>query len=92
MIFFFLNSETNIFFSFLKRATSPVNHPHFGEDSNKSFSDADETLDNFFLSDMPPLVNASGSSTPVNLPTFSLKNEMHTDYLECNNADEQGFL
>lgn len=41
---------------------------------------------------MPPLVNISGASTPINLPTFNLKSEMETDFLECNKADEEGYL
>lgn len=41
---------------------------------------------------MPPLVNTSGTSTPVNLPPYNLKSEMQTDFLECNKADEEGFL
>lgn len=87
MIFFI-----QFFFCCLKRATSPVNQ--FEEESNKSFSDVEETLANNLnlTNDMPPLINVSGNSTPVRLPTFNIKNEMQMDLEMCNRADEQGFL
>lgn len=54
----------------------------------------EETLANNLnlTNDMPPLINVSGNSTPVRLPTFNIKNEMQMDLEMCNRADEQGFL